>query len=166
MARTSKLLTTRTVQRAEEEIESLGKKGAQTLKLQAIIAAKKHGFTKTADFFGTTKATLISWVKRLNESPERLAVQPGRGRKALLSEKEETTIKEWILANSQLTTDHLRIKIQKELGKELSRSTVHRIIRKLSFSYITPRPRHYKQDPKALAEAKKKSRGNAANNNP
>ena len=40
-----------------------------------------------------------------------------------------------------------------------TKSTVHRIMKKLDFSYITPRPKHYKQDPNDASEFKKKSTG-------
>ncbi|HQS83336.1 MAG: hypothetical protein B7Y25_00340 [Alphaproteobacteria bacterium 16-39-46] len=115
------------------------------LKLKAIISAKQHGLTTVADVFGTTKATLISWIKRMDESLDQLNVQPGRGRKSLLSIEEETMVKEWLSQNSQLTIDRLKIKIEEEMGKCLGRSTIHRLMKKLSFSSITPRPRHYKQ---------------------
>ena len=164
MARTSKLLTEEIVQQAQMGLETLGQNGMIALKLKAIISAKKHGLTTVADVFGTTKATLISWIKRMDESLEHLNVQPGRGRKSLLSLEEETTVKDWISQDSQLTIDQVKIKIEAELGKCLGRSTIHRLMKKLSFSYITPRPRHYKQDVKILQEAKKKSRGNASEN--
>ncbi|HQS94845.1 MAG TPA: winged helix-turn-helix domain-containing protein, partial [Alphaproteobacteria bacterium] len=99
--------------------------------------------------------TLISWIKRMDESLDQLNVQPGRGRKSLLSIEEETTVKGWLSQDSQLTIDRLKVKIEEELEKCLGRSTIHRLMKKLSFSSITPWPRHYKQDAKILEEAKK-----------
>lgn len=157
MARASKLLTEEIVKQAQKGLEALEQNGIIALKLKAIISAKKHGLTTVADVFGTTKATLISWIKRIDKSLEQLNVQPGRGRKSLLSLEEETRVKDWLAHDSQLTIDQVKIKIGEEMGKCLGRSTVHRLIKKLSFSYITPRPKHYKQDTKALQEGKKKS---------
>jgi len=157
MARRSKLLTPEVVKQARLGLSSLGHQRKIALKLKAIIAAQKHGLTTVADIFGTTKATLLSWIKRLEESVEHLNVQSGRGRKSLLTPEEEATIKDWLSQDSQLTIDHLKLRIEQRLGKCLGRSTVHRLIKKLSFSYITPRPKHYKQDAKILEEAKKKS---------
>lgn len=156
MARTSKLLTEKIVKQAQMGLENLGQNGMIALKLKAIISTKKHGLTTVADVFGTTKATLISWIKRIDESLEQLNVQPGRGRKSLLSIEEEAIVKDWLSQDSQLTIDRVKIKIEKELKKCLGRSTIHRLMKKLSFSYITPRPRHHKQDAKILQEAKKK----------
>ena len=157
MARTSKLLTEKVVKEAQAGLETLGQNGLIAIKLRAIISAQKYGITTVADIFGTTKATLISWIKRLDESIEHLQIQSGRGRKSLLTPEQEKLVQGWIAGNSQLTIDHLKIKIEKELGKTLGRSTVHRLMKKLSFSYITPRPRHYKQDPATFEESKKKS---------
>ena len=41
------------------------------------------------------------------------------------------------------------------MGAKLSKSTTHRIMQKLEFSYITPRPIHYKQEQKLKDEFKK-----------
>lgn len=161
MARTSKLLTDEIVKQAQRGLETLGQNGMIALKLKAIISARKHGLTTVADVFGTTKATLISWIKRIDESVEQLNVQPGRGRKSLLNLEEEMRVKDWLSQDSQLTIDRVKVRIEEELGKCLGRSTIHRLMKKLSFSYITPRPRHYKQDAKTLQEAKKKSPRNS-----
>jgi transposase len=39
----------------------------------------------------------------------------------------------------------------------ISRSTVHRAMKSVGFSYITPRQNHYKQDKKVTEDFKKKS---------
>ena len=112
MGRKSKLLTPEVIKQAQLGLEVLGQNGAVALKLKAIIAAKKHGLTRVADVFGTTKATLISWIKRLETSLEQLNVQPGRGRKSLLSLEEEATVRDWLSQDSQLTIDHLKLRIE------------------------------------------------------
>ncbi len=157
MSRTSKLLTPEVVRKAESGLAIIGKKGGVAIKLMAIISAKKNGITNVANVFGTTKATLIAWIKKLDESIEELSVQAGRGRKRLLSPEEEVVIKGWIGQDSHLTLDHLKIKIQDEFGVCMGRTTVHRLMKRLRFSYITPRPRHHKQDPKTFEESQKKS---------
>lgn len=164
MARTSKLLTPKVVQQAQKGLESIGQNGVIALKLKAIISAQKYGITTVAKVFGITKATLISWIKRLEESLNQLTVQPGRGRKSLLTIEEKTTIKEWLSHDSQLTIDQVKMKIEQKMGKCLGRTTVHRLMQKLSFSYITPRPKHYKQEAEILEEAKKKSYGSSSKN--
>ena len=158
MARASKLLTKEVIEFAELHLKDLGKSGAVAVKLRAIIAADEYGITQVAKIFGTTKATLISWIKVVREgSLELLTVQTGRGRKHPITSEHDGVIRKWIEEDSQITIDKLRQKIISELGLNISRSSVHRIMKELKFSYITARPRHYKQDVASFSEAKKKS---------
>ncbi len=158
MSRTSKLLTKETVALAESNLLRLGKTGAVAVKLRAIISASKHGITTVAKCFGITKGTLISWIKHVkNESLELLTVQKGRGRKNIVTDEHKKIIRQWIESDSQITIDRLKSKITTELGMKIGRSTVHRLMKSLSYSYITPRPIHYKQDQAKFPEAKKKS---------
>lgn len=64
-------------------------------------------------------------------------------------------MKAWIQGNPNITIKELRLQIQSELGKEVSKSTAHNLIKELGFAYITPRPRHHKQDKLAQSEFKK-----------
>ena len=66
-------------------------------------------------------------------------------------------VKKWIELNPNITINALKIKIEGEWEITLSKSTVHKVMKDLNFSYITPRPRHYKQDKIAVDEFKKKS---------
>lgn len=158
MSRTSKLLTEEVVALAKVSLADYGRNGIVAIKLRAVIAAHKYGITTVAKVFDITKATLISWIKHIkNESVNRLKVQPGRGRRRMLRDRQEESIKQWLEANSQITVNKLRAKVLSEMGVELSRATVHRIMQRLKFSYVTPRPKHYKQNPLSTLEAKKKS---------
>ena len=158
MARISVFLTDEVVLSATEGLKKLGKAGLVARKLQAIIAAKKYGISKTADFYAVTKKTLIQWVKELKqESIEALEIQVGRGRKPLVNETQEAEIKKWISENCNITINQLRLMILENMSINLSSATVHRIMQRLKFSYITPRPRHHKQDQNLKDEFKKKS---------
>jgi transposase len=84
-------------------------------------------------------------------------VQEGRGRESVLSGDHKDAIKQWMIDDSQITIDKIKQRIISEFGVDVGRSTVHRTMKALDFSYITPRPKHYKQHPDALPEAKKKS---------
>ena len=66
-------------------------------------------------------------------------------------------IKVMIKAKSNITIDELRLKIMKKYDVDLSRSTTHRLMKRLGFSYITPRPRHYKAKEEEQEDFKKKS---------
>lgn len=158
MARPSKLLGDEVVLLAEDGLKKLGKSGLVARKLHAIIAAKKHGITKTAEFYSVSKKSLIKWIKELKEETlQALEVGVGRGRKFLLNKEQEQEITKWIEDNPNITIIHLRSMIAENMTIELSLSTVHRLMQRLRFSYITPRPTHYKQDEKLKAEFKKKS---------
>ena len=158
MARISVLLTDQVVLSATEGLKKLGKAGLVARKLQAIIAAKKYGITKTAEFYAITKKSLIQWIKDLKqESLEALEVQVGRGRKPLVTEAQKIEIKKWISENCNITINQLRQMILENLNVKLSNATAHRIMQRLEFSYITPRPRHHKQDQNLRDEFKKKS---------
>ena len=106
--------------------------------LQAIISAKKYGITKTAEFYQVTTKTLMQWIKDLKqESIDALKVQPGRGRKPLITEAQEMEIKKWISKNCTITINQLRQMILEKMNVKLSSATTHRIMQKLEFSSIT-----------------------------
>ena len=141
MARISVLLTDQVVLSATEGLKKLGKAGLVARKLQAIIAAKKYGITKTAEFYAITKKSLIQWIKDLKqESLEALEVQVGRGRKPLVTEAQKIEIKKWISENCNITINQLRQMILENLNVKLSNATAHRIMQRLEFSYIIPFP--------------------------
>jgi transposase len=97
-----------------------------------------------------------TWIKHVKQNqPERLTVAPGRGRKKILSDEQIALVKGWIEADTQLTIDQLQRRIRDELNASLSRSSTHRLMVFLNFSYFTPRSKHYKQDPLQQDDFKK-----------
>jgi len=158
MSRRSKLLDEEVFLLAKQGLKTLGKNGLISRKLQIIISAEEHGITKACKFYSITKNSLIKWIKDLkNGSYEELKVKPGRGRKLLLTSEQEEDIKKWIEANPSITINQLRLMIQERMNVSLSHSTAHRLLQRLKFSYITPRPKHYKQNEELKDEFKKKS---------
>ena len=81
-----------------------------------------------------------------------------RKRKQILNNDLMNIVKDWIIENPNIIAKELRERIAKEFNIELSLSTAYRAIKRLNFSYITPRPSHYKKDEKLVSEFKKKSR--------
>lgn len=160
MSRRSNLLTEEVSKRAESALSELGNRDAISIKLRAIISAHKHGIGYVAKAFDITKETLITWIKHVSKGEDGiklLRVQKGRGRKHPVTESNQEVVRGWMKADHQITIDKLRDKIKRELEVEISRSSTHRLMKKLDFSYITARPRHYKQDPERFSSAKKKS---------
>ena len=132
MARISVFLTDEVVLMATYGLKKLGRSGLVARKLQVIIAAKKHGITKTADFYAITKKTLIQWIKDLKqESIKSLEVQAGRGRKPLINEDQEAEIKKWISENCNITINQLRLMILDKMSISLSSATVYRVLKKI-----------------------------------
>lgn len=158
MPKVSKLLDEQVVATAVMELKKLGKCAPISRKLQAVISANKHGITEVAKIYDISRTTLTKWIKHVKCSAiERLQAPPERRRKQKLTEQQRQQIKEWIANNPNITIRELKVEIEHKLGVVLGKSTVHRVIKNLSFSYITPRPKHYKQDETLAEEFKKKS---------
>jgi transposase len=156
MSGVSKIVTDEVLEIAKRQLKELGKDKYIAAKLQAVISTKTHGITKVAEVFNISRPTLFSWIKHVKQNhPERLTVAPGRGRKRKLSAEQTALVKGCIQEDTQLTIDQLQRYIQDELNVSLSRSTTHRLMVSLNFSYITPRPKHYKQDPLEQDDFKK-----------
>jgi transposase len=157
MTSKSKLLDQVVVEKAKMALHKIGKSALCARKLEAVIAAKQHGITQVAKVYGITRTTLTTWIKLIkNDKIERLNAPPERKRKNKLNDDQRNQILEWIKDNSQLTIKATRIRIEEIFGINLSKSTVHRELQKLGYSYIKPRPKHFKQDPNKVSEFKKK----------
>lgn len=158
MARKSKAISDALFEQAKRSLKELGRSGEAGRRLQAIISAKSKGITAVAEIYGITRMTLMSWIRSFeNESTKGLAIKAGRGRKRKIDLKTEDEVRAIIKANPNITIDELRIKMTERYGINLGRSTVHRLMKKLSFSYITPRPRHHKSNMDLQEDFKKKS---------
>jgi transposase len=155
----SKLLSADVVASANSELKKLGSYGYISRKLLAVIASSKYGITEVAKIYDISRATLISWIKHIKANNlQRLAAPPERKRKTKLSKSQIEEIKSWITEDPNITIKALRIRIEDLYGIILGKSTVHRIMSYLKFSYITPRPSHYKKDEHLAEEFKKKSK--------
>lgn len=156
MARPSKLLTNELINNAKASLQKVGKFGLVANRLNIIIASGKHGMTEVARINDISRTTLIDWIKRFsNGGYNALINKPKKAKSPLCGHYED--IKKWIESNSTITAKELVIKIREELEIETSMSSIYRLLKKLKFSYITPRPRHYKQNISSIEEFKKKS---------
>jgi transposase len=158
MSRKSLLLSQELAESAKSELKKLGGNALIARKLEAIIAACSYGITEVAKVFNIRHMTLRSWIKRFLENRcERLKAPPSRRRKSILNDSDRGIIREIIDENSQVTIDFMVRKVQEICGKKISRSSMHREMQKLKYSYITPRPQHYKQDKEKADTFKKTS---------
>ena len=158
MARISKLLDQDVLKFANSELKKLGKNAYVTRKLQAVIAAHKHGITKVAKIYDISRTSLTEWIKHLkSQSMVKLRAPESRKRRTKIDMDQMEIIRLWISNDPSITIKNVKLKIEETMGQKLSLSTVHRMMQKLNFSYITARPRHYKKDEKLVIEFKKKS---------
>lgn len=78
----------------------------------------------------------------------------------LVLDPEQLSIVEgWLIKEPSTTISKLADRILKELNVDVAIPTLYTIVRRLSFSYITPRPKHYKQNEIKQEEFKKKAGG-------
>ncbi len=158
MTRKSELIDDNVFIKAQTMLSGLGNNAKGVIKLKAIVAAKEHGITQVAKIFNVSRNSITSWIKKMRDSPESiLQIGLGRGRKSTLNDKQLEEVKSWINKNPNITIKHLIVDIYKHFNIELKKTAVHQIIKKLSFSYVTARPKHFKQDDTKHDDFKKKS---------
>jgi len=156
MGRISNLLSDDVVTACNVGLKKLGKIGIVAGRLQIILAAKKHGITEVCRVHNISRTTLTDWIRRLkNGTIEDLKNKPKRPQSLLTPH--EGTIREWIEQDPNITIKKLIIITGERLGIFVGQTTMRRIVKKLSFSYITPRPTHYKKKESDHPEFKKKS---------
>ncbi|WP_341822251.1 IS630 family transposase [Wolbachia endosymbiont (group A) of Clivina fossor] len=157
MAGKSKAIGEELYNKCNLELKKHGIRGEIGRRLQAIISAKEYGITKVVQIYRITRTTLMKWITRFKEGGvNAFKIQPGRGVKPKLSYKQQEEIKNVIAEEgANLTAKKLKIIIEKMFSIEVSKSTAHRLMQKLGFSYITPRPVHNKQDKNKQEEFKK-----------
>lgn len=158
MSMVSKILDISVVETAKKALKKLGKYGYVSKKLNAVIASSEHNITEVAKIYGISRTTLTSWIKYVKELRlDKLEAPKERKRKSRLNSEQLEEIREWLALDPNLTIKVVRIRIEEKYGIAISKSTVHKAMHEVNFSYITPRPKHYKQDKESLEEFKKKS---------
>ena len=158
MGKLSKFLDEKVVKVAEAELKKLGPYGYVSRKLHAVIAASKHGIQEVAKVYGVSRNTITKWIKHIsNMDLEKLKAPKERRKPTKLNDEQMVEIKALIEQDSNITSKAIKIKIKELYGIDVGITTAYRIIKRLNYSYITPRPRHYKQDKEKVEEFKKKS---------
>ncbi|GHT93806.1 hypothetical protein FACS1894122_09610 [Alphaproteobacteria bacterium] len=157
MSRKSGYVSVELEKAANAELKRLGSSVLVSRKLEAIIAACKYSISEVAKIYSITRKTLLFWIKNFQETRiEKLKAPPSRRRKSILDNSDRAVIKEIIDGDSQVTLSFLVQKMLELRGKKISVSSMQREVKKMRYSYITPRPQHYKQDVAKVAVFKKK----------
>jgi transposase len=158
MSRVSKLLNDDVVENAKKALSKLGKYGYVSKKLLAVIAASKHNIKEVAKIYDISRTTLTSWVSYVKDLQfDKLEAPKERRKKTRLNLDQLEILESWISTNPNITIRELKIRIEQEFGILFSQSGVHKMLKRLNLSYITPRPNHHKQDKTLAEEFKKKS---------
>jgi len=153
------LITEEVYQKALNQLQHITKDNRVAIRLRAIVSAKEHGVTVVSKVLNITPNTIRSRVKNFKEGGwNNLEYKQGRGRKSNIKEEHFNAIQEWVEEDSNLTLNQILSKLEGTYNLKTSKSAIHRALEKLKFSYITPRPKHYKQDPNQQIEFKKKSK--------
>ena len=133
------------------------------LALAAVYDGKDR--EEAARIGGMDRQTLRDWVLRFNErGPDGLINAKSPGRRPTLSTEQMEELRCLVEAGPDPEKDGVArwrcVDLKRVLGArfavDLSEVSLGRVLRKLGFSHISARPRHPKQDPKAIATFKKK----------
>jgi transposase len=159
VSRTTKAINEELVAACKKELSKQGIRGENGRRLQAIISAKEHGIQQVAKVYNISRETLMRWISRFKEEGVKgFAIKAGRGKPSKLNDAQQVEMQGYIeLEGRKLTAKKLKHVIKERFAVEISKATAHRLLKKLGFSYITPRPVHYKKDITKQEDFKKKS---------
>jgi transposase len=129
-----------------------------SVKLKGIIAMKDNDISKVAKIFGVSRNTLKNWARNFDlYGIDGLRSKERKSRRPKLNESQKQQVKSWIDINPNLTLKELKLKISKEFSINISLSGLWYNLKGMNLSYITARPKHYKQDQEIFDEFKKNS---------
>jgi transposase len=133
--------------------------------LAVIFHFKGVGPVEIGDRLSRSHAWALKWIRRFAEgglSGLENGLRPGQPSilDEKLVEKFKARIKEGALLKdgvSVLRGDDIRRILKEEFGAEYSLSGVYDLLARIKFSKVKPRPKHEKNDPKAMQEWQKKT---------
>jgi transposase len=129
-----------------------------SVKLKGIIAMKDNDISKVAKIFGVSRNTLKNWARNFDlYGIDGLRSKERKSRRPKLNESQKQQVKSWIDINPNLTLKELKLKISNEFSINISLSGLWYNLKGMNLSYITARPKHYKQDQEIFDEFKKNS---------
>ena len=111
---------------------------------------------EVADILRMSVQWVRNWTVRFNEGgPDALKDKPRSGRPAKLTDDESAAVRDMVEVGPDIETDGLtrwRLadlcrEIRSRFGASLSKSTVHRRLKKAGYSHVSSRPIHPKADP-------------------
>ena len=133
-------------------------------RIQSVkLNAQQYSLSTISRILDVHYNTVYRWVRRYeSEGIDGLRDQPKSGRPSLLDETDRPSIEAWVeeIPNQPKT---LLARIEQELGKTISRSTLKRTLKQWGYSYHRARTSlHSKRDETAFSEKKKNSKPSKA----
>lgn len=107
----------------------------------------------------TVRYTQMDFIKRGTEALKGLK-RGGRYRELMTIEEEGDFLKGFDLSGERgelVVVEKIKSALEKRVGHPVHKSTIYRLLRRHGWRKICPRPRHPKQDQKALEEFKKRA---------
>lgn len=151
-------------------LRALAKRSGDSRQIRRLLAlaAVYDGMSRAdaAKVGGMDRQTLRDWVHRFNEEgPEGLTDRARSGRPRQLSETQMQELAEIVETGPDLALDgvvrwrrvDLKRVIEERFSVTYSERAISDLLRALSFSHISGRPQHPRQDPEVLEGFKKTS---------
>jgi len=138
------------------------------IRLQAVVLAKQgRSSVEIARTLDAGRRSVQTWIQRYNEEGiEGLAHRPGQGRPWRLTVAQRERLCARLDAGARdddgvctLRGKDLQRILQKEFGQLYHLNGVYKLLHRLGYSCLMPRPQHRKSDPAAQEAFKKNSPG-------
>ena len=127
-------------------------------KLKAVISAYDNGIKKVSEVFNVHPTSIHRWAKQVSNNDIDSLVNDSKHKDGIkLKQLHKEEIKKWLNKDPNISILWVKENLKKRFDLEVSKSTIHRAMKSVGFSYITPRKNHYKQDKKLTEAFKKKS---------
>ena len=137
------IITKEICKKAKNGLIKLKSHGTAANKLKAIIAAYSHGSKKVSEIFDVDITSIYRWAIKLEREGYKSLINQAKHQDGIkLKKLHKETIKKWLEKDPNISIIDVKERIEDQFDLKLSRSTIHRAMKKSGFSYITPRKNH------------------------
>jgi transposase len=150
---------------ALEKLESEAEKPAFALKLRALILARQGWpAVRIAEALGKTDRSIQGWIQLYNQHGLEALREKRGGNHVYLTPDQENQLKAHLEAKANDPHDGVRFAyellplIQERFGVTYSLSGLYVLLHRLGYEWLSPRPRHVKNDPDVVEAFKKTPR--------
>ena len=138
-------------------------------RIQCVLLRARQGMdcNKVASLVGWNAGWVRQvWSRYLHEGVDGLVCQDRGGRRrSNLSLDEENILVERFVQSAKaggiVVVSEIQCAYENEVGHPVPKSTVYRMLARHGWRKVVPRPHHPKNDPAAIADFKKNSRGSS-----